>query len=410
MVEFTARDRLKLLAGAGASLLSACGGGGNVTTSSPAANTPPPPSVPLPPPPPVTSGATLSETFENNFTVGVALSSPQSDELDGQSRRIALEQFNGVTPEFEMQPSFLSPEEGVFNFDRADRLVDFAMENNMPVRGHSLLWHEQTPDYMVVGTRNEIRQRLDTYIGTVVEHFKDRISIWDVVNEATSPDIFNGPDSVGPDRVNSVWYQAVGNADYIDWAFIAARAADTNAQLFLNDFETEDPIKLGFFIDIIRRLHDRGVPIDGAGHQTHLRLQNPNPDVTPQTIIASVLNSIDAVQTAFPGLTTHITEFDINMYTDPGSCFQAIPTGCQPDIGLNAPQELLQQQAEIYRGVFQGLIQRPFVEYVSFWGVTDGDSFANLSPVERFNHPLLFDRSGEPKSAFNAIIDPNFVI
>ena len=408
MVEFTARDRLKLLTGAGVSLLSACGGGGGAapTPTFEVAAPPPPPMPDLPEPP----ATVLSSVFQDNFTVGVALSSPQTDELNSISRTLTLDHFNGVTPEFEMQPSFLSPQEGVFNFDRADRLVDFAMENNMPVRGHSLLWHEQTPDYMVVGTRDQIRQRLDTYIGTVVEHFKDRISIWDVVNEATSPDIFNGENSVGPDRINSVWYQAVGNADYIDWAFIAARAADSNAQLFLNDFETENPIKLGFFIEIIQRLMDRGVPITGAGHQTHLRLQNPDPNVTPQTIIASVLNSIDAVQTAFPGLTAHVTEFDINVYTDPGSCFQAVPTGCQPDVGPNPPLELLQQQAEIYRGVFQGLIQRPFVDYVTMWGVNDGESSANRIPIERFNHPLLFDRAGQPKSAFNAVVDPNFVI
>ena len=405
MVEFTARDRLKLLAGAGTALLSACGGGGS-TPPTPADmidSPPPPPPMPeTPAPPPVTTSQAptiLSDTFRDNFTMGVALSSPQSDDFNSQSRRIALEHFNGVTPEFELQPSFVAPEEGVFDFDRADRLVDFALQNNMTVRGHSLLWHEQTPDYFLVGSREDIRQRLETYIGTVMEHFSGRIHIWDVVNEAVSTDLFRGDDGVGPDR-NTIWYEAVGNADYIDWAFQAARAADPNALLFLNDFETEEPRKAGWFRDIVRRLIERGVPIDGVGHQVHLRLEST---------AESVLASIDAIQNEFPHLVTHVTEMDISMYTDPGSCYET-GTNCLPDLGPNPPLELLRQQAQIYRDVFAGLTQRSFVEYVSLWGVTDGDSAANNNPAVRFNHPLLFDRDGEPKPAFFAITDPNFVI
>ena len=405
MVEFTARDRLKLLAGAGTALLSACGGGGSTPPTPADMIDSPPPPAPMPetpPPPPATTSQAptiLSDTFRDNFTMGVALSSPQSDDFNSQSRRIALEHFNGVTPEFELQPSFVAPEEGVFDFDRADRLVDFALQNNMTVRGHSLLWHEQTPDYFLVGSREDIRQRLETYIGTVMEHFSGRIHIWDVVNEAVSTDLFRGDDGVGPDR-NTIWYEAVGNADYIDWAFQAARAADPNALLFLNDFETEEPRKAGWFRDIVRRLIERGVPIDGVGHQVHLRLEST---------AESVLASIDAIQNEFPHLVTHVTEMDISMYTDPGSCYET-GTNCLPDLGPNPPLELLRQQAQIYRDIFTGLTQRSYVEYVSLWGVTDGDSAANNNPAVRFNHPLLFDRDGEPKPAFFAITDPNFVI
>ena len=405
MVEFTARDRLKLLAGAGTVLLSACGGGGSTPPTPADMIDSPPPPAPMPetpPPPPVTTSQAptiLSNTFQDNFTMGVALSSPQSDDINSMSRSITLEHFNGVTPEFELQPSFISPEEGVFDFDRADRLVDFALQNNMSVRGHSLLWHEQTPDYFLVGSRDEIRQRLETYIGTVMEHFSGRIHIWDVVNEAVSTDLFRGDDGVGPDR-DTIWFQAVGNADYIDWAFRAAKAADPNALLFLNDFETEEPRKAGWFRDIVRRLIERGVPIDGVGHQVHLRLEST---------AESVLASIDAMQNEFPNLVTHVTEMDISMYTDPGSCYES-GTNCLPDLGPNPPVELLRTQAQIYRDVFAGLAQRSFVEYVSLWGVTDGDSAANNNPAVRFNHPLLFDRNGEPKPAFFAITDPNYVI
>jgi len=410
MVEFTARDRLKLLAGASSLVLSACGGGGGsdapalpTTVSAP----PPPAPIPTPTPAPVTppapvSGApspgVLRDTFSNNFNMGVAFSSPQIDD-GGPSLDLTLSQFNAMTPEFELQPSFIAPEEGMFNFERGDRVVDFALENGMPVRGHSLLWHEETPDYFLQGSRDDIRQRLETYIGTVMEHFRDRIQIWDVVNEATSTDLFRGDAGVGPDR-RTIWYEAVGNADYIDWAFIAARNADPNALLFLNDFETEEPRKAGWFRDIIRRLRQRGVPIDGAGHQLHLRLEST---------AVEVLASIDAIQNEFPDMITHVTEMDINMYTDPGTCFES-GTNCLPDLGPNPPVELLQRQAQIYRDVFAGLVARPFVESVTVWGVTDGDSVANRNPTARFNHPLLFDRNGDVKPAYLAITDPNYVI
>jgi len=112
MVEFSKRDRLKLLAGAGASLLTSCGGGSGADVPA-QTGTVTPPAMPLTPTQPVTSAAPaiLRDVFQNNFTMGVALSSGQTDDLNSQSRRIALEQFNGVTPEFEMQPSFLAPEE-----------------------------------------------------------------------------------------------------------------------------------------------------------------------------------------------------------------------------------------------------------------------------------------------------------
>jgi len=150
----------------------------------------------------------------------------------------------------------------VFNFEQADILVDWAIANGMDVRGHALVWHEATPDYFYEGTPEEIRARLENYVTTVVDHFKGRIQVWDVVNEVVSVDIFRGDAGVGPDR-RSRWYEAVGSADYIDWAFHAARAADPDALLFINEFSTEHPIKKPWLLEILQRLQDRNVPVDG---------------------------------------------------------------------------------------------------------------------------------------------------
>jgi len=234
MVDFTARQRLKLLAGAAALMAGGCGG-----SSSTAPVTFGNPTTEIPPTTP--TGFTLSEgqfrdTFRNNFTVGTALTAIQID-ADDLSAQIAREQFNVVTPEYELKPDQIAPTEGVYNFGPADRVVDWALENNMTVRGHALVWHEATPAYFYEGTPAQIRARLENYITTVMQHFAGRITIWDVVNEVTSVDIFNGANGIGPDR-RTEWFEAVGSADYIDWAFNAARAADPNAQLFLSDYET----------------------------------------------------------------------------------------------------------------------------------------------------------------------------
>lgn len=401
MITFTARDRLKLLLGAGGLGLSACGGGGGGGAAAPApVVVTPPPVVPVVPdvPPPAPVGAALRDTFTTNFKIGTALNSNQTASND-LSAAIAEAQFNSITPEYELKADNLAPTEGVFNFAPADRIVDWAIANGMDVRGHALVWHEATPDYFLQGTREQIKLRLENYVTTVVNHFKDRIKVWDVVNEVVSVDIFSGADGIGPDR-DTPWLQAVGNADYIDWAFNAARAADPDAVLFLNDYNTENPIKRDWLIEIVQRLLDRGVPIDGVGHQFHLQ---------PNTQISEAQGAIDAVDGLFAGLIQHVTELDVSMYQDPGTCWER-EFNCDADLGANPPAANLAAQARMVRDLFDVLMLRSSVESVTVWGVRDGDSWLNSAPTARFNHPLLFDRAGNPKPAFLALTDPNYEI
>lgn len=399
MVEITARQRLKLLAGAAALFAAGCGGSSTSAPVTPVGSTPPPPLPPTPPP----SGFTLTQgqlrdTFRNNFSVGTAITANQINAND-LSAQIAQAQFNVVTPEYELKPDQIAPMEGVYNFGPADRIVDWAIENNMTVRGHALVWHEATPAYFYQGTRAQIRARLESYIATVMEHFAGRITIWDVVNEVTSVDIYNGDNGIGPDR-DTEWFRAVGNADYIDWAFNAARAAGPNAQLFLSDYETENPFKMNWTMEIVRRLIARNIPIDGVGHQFHLQLNTPASDA---------LTAIDTVANEFAGLINHVTELDVSFYQDPGSCWES-GTNCAPDLGATAPDNMLASQATLLRELFNGLSARSTVESVNVWGVRDSDSWLNFSPTERNNFPLLFDRAGEPKPALQAIVDQNYVI
>ena len=404
MLNITVRNHLKRLWVGSALVLAACGGasGGPDIEPAPVVVAP---STPTPPPTTQqptgeTDGLTdglLRDRFASSFKVGAVLSRSQIDTND-QNAALALSQFSSITPSFQLKADWISPTEGVYNFEDADRVVDWAIANGMEVRGHALVWHEGTPDYFYEGTREEIRARLETYISTVVEHFRGRVTSWDVANEVVSVDLWSA-NPVGPDR-RSRWFEAVGNADYIDWAFHAARAADPNAKLYLNEYSTEHPIKGPWMIEILQRLQDRGVPIDGVGHQFHLSLADDP---------AELMQAIDNVDNLFMGLDNQITELDVDFYNDPGSCWSA-QTGCDADLGAVAPVDMLATQAALMRGVFEGLSQRSSVSSVTTWGVTDDESWLNTSPAERFNYPLLFDRQGEPKSAFWAVVDPDYVI
>ena len=392
MPNFTARDRLKLLAG-GAALLSGCGGGGGSSASAPVVVTPP-----ITPPPVldfIPDVGQFKNAFTGNFEIGAAIQGNQigSETPDAQ---ILKDQFNSITAEFQMKPDIIAPTEGVFDWSVPDALVQFAEENDMVVRGHALLWHLSTPDYFLQGTPAEVRARLETYVTEVVSRYRGRVFAWDVVNEVITDD-----DSASDPYRRSGWWDASGgNADYIDWAFNAARAADPDCLLFINEYSTRFSGKRGRFIEVIRDLVDRGIPVDGVGHQMHLNVD---------TQAADALAAIDAIDQEFMGLDQHITELDVSLYSDPGSCFEN-QTGCQADYGSNIPDSVFRAQAELYRALFIGFLERASIKSVTTWGVSDEQSWLNDFPISRTNSPLLWDRERTAKSALQAILEPDFTL
>ncbi len=198
-----------------------------------------------------------------------------------------------------MKPASLQPTEGNFQWADADRIVQFAKENGMELRFHTLVWHNQTPDWffldkegkpMVEETdpqkreenRKLLLQRLENYIRAVVLRYKDDIKSWDVVNEVIEP---NDPGGMR----NSPWYQITGT-EYIEVAFRAAReAGGSDIKLYINDYNTDDPVKRDILYELVKNLLEKGVPIDGVGHQTHIDIYNP----PVERIIESIKNLPD---------------------------------------------------------------------------------------------------------------------
>ncbi|MFG6432634.1 endo-1,4-beta-xylanase [Roseateles sp. LYH14W] len=375
-------DRRRLLLGGLAlPVLTACGGGGGAAPSPAPAPAPAPPLADIP---------ALKTHFAAHFKIGMA--ADPNGYRNAIANPVILKHANSITGENCFKPASLGASPGAYNWATADELVAFAAANGMVVRGHTLCWHSQTPDWFFTGTAAEVRTRLETYVRDVVTHFKGKVACWDVVNECTSDDGSSA-------WRNSRWLQILG-PEYIEIALRAARTADPDAKLFINDYGTEDPAKLARLMTIVADVQARGAPLDGVGHQLHVSITSPT--------MANVDNALRSV--ANKGLINHVTELDVSLYSDPGSCFSS-RTGCAADI-TGDPTLLaaaLKAQALQYRALFNVFKQHASLQSVTTWGIADNSTWLSGFPIARGNRPLLFDTAGAPKPAARAITDDGYV-
>ncbi len=399
--------------------LAACGGGGGGGGSpTPNPNPPNPPQDPDPTPPQLPDPSTapaLKTQFDGYFGIGAAIEPEQLD--DAADRALLLKHYSNLTPENAMKADTIAPTDPStstdgepYKFERADLIVDFAEANGMNVHGHALVWHTTTPKWFLnrpdgmsdSDYRATITQRLTDYITAVVGHFKGRVEAWDVVNEVAA-------DNAQDVYRHSPWYDAfsVGGGDgreYIRIAFKAARAADPDALLFINDYGTEIPGKLANVLEIVDYVEASGeVTVNGVGHQFHLQR---NAD-------ASAVDAALKTVADRGDLFNRVTELDVSIYADPASCF-ATQTGCQADYGMDfddIPQSVVSEQAQLYRDLFEVFQDHiDTLQVVTTWGVHDAHTWLNTWPVSRTNRPLLFGRDRNPKLAFWAVADSAFEI
>ncbi|MBL8552045.1 MAG: endo-1,4-beta-xylanase [Hyphomonadaceae bacterium] len=334
----------------------------------------------------------LKELYAAKFQIGAAIAPSMT--RDPALAALIARHFSSITAENAMKAYAIARGEGVYDFADADALVAFAAANGQIIRGHTLLWHWRSatqnaaPDWFFEGDRAAVQRRLETYITAVVTHFRGRVYAWDVVNEAAS-------NSDGETYRRSRWFEALG-PDYVEIAFRAARAADPDALLFLNDYDTEQPGKLARLMTIIDALKAKNVPIDGVGHQLHMRFSDD---------IAGVRAALAATEAR--GLVNHVTELDITLYEDPASCYGAARQACEAAFPGPPPADRVAAQARLYGALFREFAARPSVKSVTFWGVTDALSWLHGFPVARPNYPLLFDADGAPKPAFWAVASPS---
>ena len=306
-------------------------------------------------------------------------------------------QFSHVTPENCMKPAALRPADKAWNFEQADKFVAFANSKDLKVVGHCLVWakDDRTPawfyqDGAAPATKEVLLARMKSYIDTVVGRYKGKISTWDVVNEAL--------DDGKAELRESGWTRAAGE-DFIALAFEYAHAADPSAQLIYNDYNNELDGKREKMLALLARLKARNTPIHAVGLQGHYEIDRVPYEALEKTLVA--LRGI--------GMKVVVSELDIDViprgrWWADGNKHRAEMAKINPYVD-GCPPEILARQAEQYAKLFR-LFRKydDVIARVSFWNLHDGQSWLNDFPWKRVNHPLLFDRQGKPKPAFDAVV------
>lgn len=340
----------------------------------------------------------LKDVFAGKFLIGAALNPRQFEGRSAQEVELIIKHFNTITPENVLKWEAVHPQPEKYTFDSADRFVEFGARNHMFIVGHTLLWHQQTPNWVFEDankeplTRDALLARLKDHIDTVMGRYKERIGGWDVVNEAVEDD--------GTLR-KTKWLEIIG-PDYIEKAFEFAAQADPSAKLYYNDYNMYKPDHCRGVVRLIKSLQDKGIRVDGIGIQGHWGLDYPS---MPE--LSNMLAAFTALKVPLM-----ITEMDITV----------LPAGWQnrgADITQNVqarkelnpwpdglPDDMQQKLAARCGELFTVLLNNADAfDRVTFWGVQDGNSWRNNWPVRgRTDYPLLFDRQCKPKPAFDAVV------
>jgi endo-1,4-beta-xylanase len=299
-------------------------------------------------------------------------------------QQLFLSQCGMATPEVHMKWSSLSNQPGVYDFGVADKFVAFCAANQLAVRGHTLVWHDALPSWVVpqLASGNGM-PIMEDHIRNVAGHFAGKLYSWDVVNEVLDPG------SRRPDGLrDSPWLRSCG-VDYIEHAFRTAAAADPRALLIWN--ETYLELSNGFgrakrsaMLPLLDGLLNRGVPIHGIGLEAHLRAEQ-------SAALGDLSYEVFLGELARRGMKIFITELDVQDGTLPSDA---------------AARD--RAVADVYRRFLSATLRQPAVRGVVTWGLADSFSWIagyRPRPDGLPVRPLPFDANCQPKAAYYAIAD-----
>ncbi len=340
---------------------------------------------------PVNDATTIKDGFINDFSIGVASTSGAL--TNEESLEFIKKYHNSVTMENAMKPESLldwkgseESEDGMpaINEAELEKNLKAAKEAGIPLRGHTLVWHSQTPEWFFKEKydpsldyvdKETMRKRMEAYIKKVLtfceEKYPGVVYAWDVTNEVMGDD--------GWYRTESGWYETYKDESYIVDAFTFARKyAGKDVKLFMNDYNEYMPDKRDMILDMLKQLKEKGL-VDGVGMQSHWDMEFPSIDMFREAL---------AMYGAIDGLEIQLTEVDMHNTDD--------------------SEEGLKAQAERYQKFFEVIAEmdrtgKANITNVTFWGITDSASWLSGFKGET-SYPLLFDDDFNEKPCFESIL------
>ena len=299
-----------------------------------------------------------------------------------------LENFNHLTPEGGMVwgEYGVSPDSGQINFWGGDRMIGFAHNNDLKVKAQHLVWHRYfdgedplLPDWLIKDDgfaqypKEELSVLLKNFITETVNHYTssypETIKWWCVLNEA-------GSNTTG--YIPNLWIDSLGPA-HIDSSFAWARAAaGPDIKLYYNEYfyhgapygGARISSKIDFAYDVVSGLVSRGAPIDGMGFQSHI----PAIGYPGKALVAADMKRFTDL-----GLEVYITELDVELTTPVTS-------------------EKLEQQALIYKEMFEIALENPGIKLVCLWQFNDAQSWLGAE-----SESCIMDSIYNPKPAYDSI-------
>lgn len=337
----------------------------------------------------------LKKIYEPYFKIGTSVS--ERNLFSPEAKQEILMHYSSITAENGMKPMYIldgkanlaEPEKyglrPALRFDSIRKYLEFAKKNDISLRGHTLVWHNQTPEWFFkkdystdkdapLAEREVMLARLDAYMCDVLTFVQNEypgvIYAWDVVNEVIEESEENG-------FRKSLWYRTVGE-DFVLQAFrMAKKYAGPEVKLFYNDYSTFVPKKREWITESILKPLIAEKLIDGMGMQSHLMLKHHD--------LAEYERSLKTY--AALGLEIHITELDIH----------------NPD----PSEEGQEKMALMYKQLFTALLNAKKEDHanitsVTFWGMKDDESWLTGFRKEK-SYPLLFGENYSLKPAYFAV-------
>lgn len=339
----------------------------------------------------VKNASALKDAFQHDFTIGVAVNSGGIN--DKEEMEFISKNFNSITMENAMKPEGLmdgmateNSEDGMpeIKTKELERILSTAQEHGLKLRGHCLVWHNQTPEWFFSKDyepskgfvdKETMKKRMEAYIKKVLtycqENYPGVVYAWDVVNEAVGDD--------NNYRTKSNWYEIYEDESYITDAFTFARKyAAPDVKLFYNDYNEYIPEKRETIMELLKGLHEKGL-VDGMGMQSHWDMGYPSAGMLQEAL--EEYGTID-------GLEIQLTEIDMHNTDD--------------------SEEGYQKQAERYKEFFETILRakrtgKANITNVTVWGLTDDVSWLTGFKGET-SYPLLFDENYKQKPCFDSIL------